>query len=426
MLKKTYEGMDLDLYYEKLDNGLDVYIVPMPQFTNIYATFTTKFGSIHSGFKFANEKNYTTVSDGIAHFLEHKMFENADGVDPFTFFGKSGTDTNANTSFYRTSYLFKGRENFDNNLNYLLDFVQTPYLTKENVLKEKGIITEEAKMYLDHPYWRLVETALRNTFINNPLGIPVIGTIDSINKITKEELMYCYKAFYHPSNMIAVISGPVNQGDVLKVIKDNQSKKDYQMMPEIEIKPFDEPNQVALAFEEVRLDVAVPKAIINYKINYDLLNLDLKKVNFYLQDFLAMKFGETSVFNNYLIDQKSIIGSLETEIILSEKHLVMSIMLESETPESIIELVKKEMLDLSFDPADLERKKKVSLAHLIAANENIEKPNERIFESIVLFGDLILNIKELLTSLNADELNEMLNKIDFTNSNVVIVKPINE
>ena len=178
---------DLDLYHEKLDNGLDIYVIPKNNCNNVYATFSTKFGSNNIEFIPIGDKNYIRVSDGIAHFLEHKLFEQEDGVDPFTFYSENGADANANTTQKKTTYLFSGINNTIENINYLLDYVQAPYFTNKNVDKEKGIITQEIKMYQDDPDTILYERILYNLFIEHPIKYPIIGTIDSINKITKEE-----------------------------------------------------------------------------------------------------------------------------------------------------------------------------------------------------------------------------------------------
>ena len=160
MKKINYKNLDLDLFYEKLDNGLEIYILPKNNVNNIYVTFSTKYGSNIIEFK-ENDKKFTKVPLGIAHFLEHKMFEQEDGTDIFSFYSERGADCNANTNNTKTTYLFSGPSFLDENLNLLLDYVQSPYFTDENVEKEKGIITQEIKMYQDMPgnvmYDKIVE-----------------------------------------------------------------------------------------------------------------------------------------------------------------------------------------------------------------------------------------------------------------------------
>lgn len=424
MNKHVYSGTDLELYYEKLDNGLDVYVIPQPKLTSSYATFTTKFGSIHNSFRFVGEDSYRKVSDGVAHFLEHKLFESEDGVDPFAFFGNLGAQTNANTSFYRTCYLFDGRDNFDVNLNYLLDFVQTPYLTEENIEKEKGIIVEEAKMYLDKPYWRMIETALYNTFINNPIRIPVIGTIDSINGITKEELQSCYDTFYHPSNMILVVSGAVNSEEVIQIAKNNQMKKQYLPIPPIEIEPFIEPDNVFKEFEEIKMDVEIPKAIINFKINTKNVAIDPDMFDLYLNNYVNLKFNGNSKFTNDLVDRKMIFGKVGFDCLETEQHTVISLNIESDEPETIIELIKTEMQNKKFDEEDFLRRKKVRLASFVTIGENKYAPNYHVFENLVQYNKLFLNGKDMINSMNVDEMQQVINDIDFSVYNVVIIKPL--
>ena len=187
MKKNHMKHFDLDLYQETLPNGLLINVIPKSG-NNIYATFVTKYGSFDNCLIPHGKKNIYEAPMGVAHFLEHKVFEQKDGEDPFAFYTKNGADANASTSYLRTSYLFSGPSYVEENLEYLLDFVQDPYFTDENVEKEKGIIEQEIKMYEDIPYWKLYEKNLFNTFFNHPLRYPIAGTVESISKITKEDL----------------------------------------------------------------------------------------------------------------------------------------------------------------------------------------------------------------------------------------------
>ena len=192
MNKNKLVSFDLDIYSKTLDNGLLVNIIPKDNVNNIYVTLSTNYGSIHDEFIPIDSNEYYKVPMGVAHFLEHKVFEQRDGVDPFTLFLSKGADSNANTSNYKTTYLFSGTSNFEKNLNLLLDFVQQPFFTDDNVEKEKGIIEQELKMLNDRPYWHLYEKVLENTFSIHPIKYPVGGTVDTIKKITKEDLYKCY------------------------------------------------------------------------------------------------------------------------------------------------------------------------------------------------------------------------------------------
>ena len=239
MKKTKLKQFDLDLYSETLDNGLLINVIPKENINNIYVTFSTKYGSIHDEFIPIDGTDYYKVPMGVAHFLEHKVFEQEDGIDPFTIFSSNGADSNANTSNYKTTYLFSGPSNFEENLCFLLDFVQQPYFTDKNVEKEKGIIEQELKMLNDKPYWKLYESTLSNAFINHPIKYPVGGTVETIWKITKEDLYRCYNSFYNPANMFITISGNVSPKDTINIIKNNQSKKKFDKFKEITIKTYD-------------------------------------------------------------------------------------------------------------------------------------------------------------------------------------------
>ena len=178
-------GIDQDVYYEKLDNGLQVYIVPFKNKNNYFVSYFTKFGSLILDFYSEEEKKMIKVPDGIAHFLEHKMFEQEDGMDPFEFFAQSGTGCNASTRYKVTRYYFNGNDKLYENLNYLIDYVNSPYFTDENVEKEKGIICEEINMLKDNPEWFAEEEIQRMLYHKHTFRIPIAGTCESVRTITK-------------------------------------------------------------------------------------------------------------------------------------------------------------------------------------------------------------------------------------------------
>ena len=189
MQKVALTNLDLTLYSETLDNGLSIYVVPKENANNIYVTFTTNYGAVQNEFVPYGKDEMIKVPEGVAHFLEHKLFEQEDGVDPFTFFSKNGASSNASTSSYKTTYLFEGTNHFEENLRYLLDFVQAPYFTDENVEKEKGIIIQELKMYQDNPFRMGYEKSLFNTFVEHPIRYSVGGSVESVSSITKEDFV---------------------------------------------------------------------------------------------------------------------------------------------------------------------------------------------------------------------------------------------
>ncbi|MEG1104238.1 MAG: pitrilysin family protein [Oscillospiraceae bacterium] len=195
-----------------LDNGLTVLVKEMPDFCGVHAVYSTAFGSIESGF-IADGKKYDLPA-GIAHFLEHKMFENEDG-DAFELYAKTGASANAYTSFDKTSYIFSATDNIDASLDILLSFVSHPYFTKETVLKEQGIIGQEIQMYDDSPSWRLLFAITGALYHNHPLRVDIAGTVETIAEITPELLYACTDAFYRPENMVLAAAGNITKAQLL-------------------------------------------------------------------------------------------------------------------------------------------------------------------------------------------------------------------
>jgi len=274
MEKKYFEQLNETLYFEEFENGLKVYILPKQGYNKTYATFTTKYGSIDSEFIPLGKEEKLVVPDGIAHFLEHKLFEKKDG-DVFQVFSKQGASSNAFTSFTRTAYLFSATNNVDQNLITLLDFVQDPYFSDQSVEKEKGIIGQEIKMYEDNPDWRQYFGMIASLYGKHPVRTDIAGTVESISKITKELLYTCYETFYHPSNMLFFVVGPVDPEETMKMIKDNQSKKTFKEATEI--KRFF-PEETASSFEK--------KKVLH-------MNVQSSKVLVGVKDFAAPKEGDT-------------------------------------------------------------------------------------------------------------------------------------
>ncbi|HEY0829308.1 MAG TPA: pitrilysin family protein, partial [Bacilli bacterium] len=259
------ERVQETVYYEQLPNGLKVYILPKPGFSKVYATFTTKYGSIDNHFQVGDQEE-RRVPDGIAHFLEHKMFEEPEG-DVFAQFASQGASANAFTSFDRTAYLFSSTGSILKNLKTLINFVQNPYFTDENVEKEKGIIGQEIQMYQDQAEWRSYFGLIEAMYQHHPVHIDIAGTIESISKITKDTLYDCYNTFYHPSNMCLFIVGGVETDLVMHMIQTNQANKTFA--PQGEIKRFfqEEPFDVFEREKITILPVSLPKCMFGLKEN---------------------------------------------------------------------------------------------------------------------------------------------------------------
>jgi predicted Zn-dependent peptidase len=263
MASTQYPKLQETLWHEKLDNGLEVFILPKSGFTKTYATFTTRYGSIDNHF-IPPGGTETKVPDGIAHFLEHKMFEEPEG-DIFSKFASQGASANAYTSFDRTVYLFTATHEIEANLDTLLHFVQNPYFTDENVDKEKGIIVQEIDMYRDNPDWRVYFGLIEALYQNHPVHIDIAGTADSVRSITKEMLYDCYNTFYHPSNMTLFIVGGIDPMETMEQVKRDQASKTFSPRGEIKRLFEEEPNPVKEKKKELQLPVSLPKCLFGFK-----------------------------------------------------------------------------------------------------------------------------------------------------------------
>lgn len=261
-----YDTLKETLYYEKLENGLEVFVLPKKGFSKTFGLFSTRFGSIDTTFIPLNEKEMMKVPDGIAHFLEHKMFEMEDG-DASEKFAQLSASTNAFTSSSRTAYLFSTTENEYECVELLLDFVQNIYLTNESVEKEKGIINQEIGMYDDDPDWRCYFGSIQNLYVNHPVKIDIAGDVHTVSTIDKETLEKCYHTFYHPSNMMIFIVGNIDAKETIELIKNNQNKKSFIPQEKIIRQEVVEPSHVDQKETRLHMDVTMPKVIVSMKIN---------------------------------------------------------------------------------------------------------------------------------------------------------------
>lgn len=308
MEKITFRQLQEELYFEKLPNGLPVYILPKKGFNKTFATFTTNYGSIDNHFVPLGKQEFAKVPDGIAHFLEHKLFEKEDG-DVFQQFSRQGASANAFTSFTRTAYLFSSTSDVEKNLETLIDFVQSPYFSDKTVEKEKGIIGQEITMYDDNPDWRLYFGLIQNLYKNHPVKIDIAGTIESISHINKDLLYECYHTFYHPSNMLLFIVGPVDPKAIMDLVRENQSKKDYRDLPEIKRKFADEPAAAAKTKRVLEMNVQTSKCLVGIKsIHADQTGEELLKTELTMNVLLDLLFGKSSkqydqLYTSGLIDE---------------------------------------------------------------------------------------------------------------------------
>ena len=415
------EKLDLELYEETLKNGLKVYVVPKDNVNSIYATFSTKFGSVHSEFVPNGHRKMIKVPLGVAHFLEHKMFEQEDDKDPFTFYSERGCDANANTSNYKTTYLFSGSNSFEDNLNYLLDYVQKPYFTDENVEKEKGIIKQEIKMYEDDPYFKMYDGLICNSFVKHPIKYPIAGTVSDVYSITKDDLYTCYNTFYHPSNMFLVITGNVDPKEAIEIVRINQSNKKFEKFNKVKIKEYDEPNKVDKKEEVTTMDIEISKLGIGYKIDCSKIDKPIYDIKSYLTLLFDLKLGSTSILNEKLRKANLITHDLDFSIINTDKHILITIMIETSEINRVRIMIEDELKDLNILEEEFERKKKIRKSNCIYRSDSIYAINNKITSNIMNYNKVILDDYKKIDELNLKDMNKIIKSINLDNKTIYII-----
>lgn len=423
MKKINIAKIDEEIFYDKLDNGLEVFFYPRENCQNVYATLTTKFGSIYKSFVPIGKTKFLTVPDGIAHFLEHKIFAQEDGEDVALFFEKSGTSYNAHTSLKSTTYEVSGPNNMIQNILFLLDYVQSPYFTLENVEMEKGIIKEEINMCNDNPWNILYDKIRYNTFKEDPIRYSISGSISDIDKINKELLYECYNTFYHPSNMFLVVTGNFDKEQLLKCIKENQDKKNFREYKEVKLKKIKEPNSVYKKDEIVICNTNIPKFSYNIKVPIDnIKDISKRKLMLYLYIVMNILFDETSEFSFKLKEEKIITNNIDFDMLNTDKHILISLINETFNYEVLKNRIEEVLKDFVVDEKAFDRKKKVLISNELFGYDSIVVINNIITDNILFDGKIENDIISIIESLNMDELNKILKMIDFTNVSTVVVK----
>ncbi len=422
MNKIKIKTLDEEVIYDKLDNGLEVYLVNKATFSSSYVTFTTKYGSVYNEFTPLGEDKLKKFPKGIAHFLEHKVFAVKDGPDPMEFFSRSGSICNAYTTFNNTTYLFYATNKLEENISYLLDYVQELYLTPESVENEKKIISEEIHMYDDKPSEVLSERIRLNALHTNPYRDSIIGTVEDISKITKEDLETCYSTFYHPSNMFLIVVGSFDSDKILKVIRDNQNKKKFKPARKIKVKEFKEEDSVYKKSEVITSSTSIPKVSITLKINTKKINLSRRKISLYLYILFSSMFDETSIFDEKLKKEKIITNTAYISTLNSNTHILVSIINETEKYKEFIDRVENELKNMSISKEDFERKKKVLISNELFACEYAEQINDILLDDLIFEGKIESDPIGIINSLSIDELNDIIKKIDNENISKVILK----
>lgn len=402
MNKTEYDQINETLYHEVLPNGLTVYLLPKNDYHKTYGLFSTNYGSIDNEFIPYGSDKKIKVPDGIAHFLEHKLFEKEDG-DVFQLFGQQGASANAFTSFTKTSYLFSTTDQVEKNLTTLLDFVQAPYFTEETVNKEKGIIGQEIQMYEDDPNWRMFFGILNNLYPEHPLHIDIAGTVESIKAITADDLYTCYRTFYQPSNMVLFVVGKLEPEKLMELIRTNQNAKDFPPAQKIE-RYFPDNNGDIIAKSSMRSAITRDKFVLGIK-GLDVLPAEGKELLRYktaLNLLFQLLLGNTSqnylkMYNDGLIDD-----SFGFEFSLDREFHFADFSGDTDQPEKAAEKVKEILLhfeeDQELSEENLTLLKKKMLGQYFQTLNSLEYIANQFTQS--LFGDQTLfDLPEIIESI---------------------------
>lgn len=329
------------LYIEKLENGLTIMIIPKENTNKKYITWGTNFGSIDNHFIDPRTKKEVQIPDGVAHFLEHKMFEQSNGTNSLDTLSSIGVDANAYTTNDHTTYLFECNEHFYEALDEFMDYVQNPYYTDENVEKEKGIIAQEIKMYDDYPSWKVYMNAMECMYKNNPIKIDIAGTVKSISKITKETLYTCYNTFYTPANMLMVVAGNFNPEELLSQIKKRIIKNEN--VGEIKRIYPQEPEEINQKQKNVKMDVNNSIFVIGIKDKVLENKEELVKKHIAIEILLYMLIGKSSELYQKLYKEGLLIEQPDLDYEFSKQYAHITISGQSNNPEKVNEEFKKEV-----------------------------------------------------------------------------------
>lgn len=424
--KITNSELGEEMQFAVHESGLRVYVFPKKGFSKYYAIYGTEYGSLNRTFTVPGENNEITVPDGIAHYLEHKMFEEEDGSDAFEKFAVTGASSNAYTSFDITAYLFSCTDRFYENLDILLEFVNHPHFTVENVAKEQGIIGQEIKMYDDDPEWCVFFNSLKAMFHNNPVKIDIAGTVESISRITPEILYKCYNTFYNPANMLLVLVGDIDMNEAMKYVDKHISAD--RNLGRVKCTEVSEPRERVKEYIEQKLSVSQPMFRVAFKDNQPYMTGDaLLKKEIETEIILEAVFGRSSDFYLDLYERGLIDSTFGTETDIEHEYGFSLIGGESSNPDKVYAEIKngldKCMAD-GIDSAAIDRAKKVLISRDISLFNNVENMGNTFIRQLKN-NQNPLGYKKVVESVTYDDISRRLsNHFDTSNCVLSVVRPV--
>lgn len=420
MNKKVIEGLGLNFYEEVLDNGLKVVLCKVPRNT-IHARISSFFGGSMLEFKTSDENKFTKVPAGVAHFLEHKLFEKED-YDVTENFEKNGAYSNAFTTPFITSYYFSGTKKLYDNLTNLLNLVHNPYFTDENVLKEKGIISQEKKEDLDNPYSIIHDRSLVNTFKNLGYKNTVLGSLKDISSITKEDLYECYNTFYHPSNMILTIVGNINIKKTMEFVREYYDSKDFGKAKQIIFKDYNEPGSVVKERDVIYKDMNSKRLQVNYKVKIprDFQNKYITWL--YFSAFLDMNFGGLSDIYEVTSKDDNYLSKVYSKVsIVDDYYMVIFDVDIRKDQDKVIDLIDSYFKNKVYDEEKFDLIKKATINSFIISMENPFAICDGIVDQVRLYGRTIGDIFPLVKNLDFNGFKDFIDVLDLNNRSVVIL-----
>ncbi|MDD6990981.1 MAG: pitrilysin family protein [Oscillospiraceae bacterium] len=405
------------------DSGLEILIWKTEGHSVKHALFGTRYGSVNTTFKTSDDPDFVTVPNGIAHYLEHKLFENED-CDVFDLYAQTGASGNAYTSFDRTCYLFSCTDNFIPSLRILLDFVQKPYFTEETVRKEQGIIGQEIRMYDDSPDWKVFFNLLEGIYHENPVRIDIAGTQESIAMINADLLYRCYNTFYNLHNMVLAIAGDVDEDEILSVcdelLKPCENKNLISIVPE-------EPDKVKDSYKEQSFEVAVPMFNLGFK-SKPVSNEDIVRETVLCNMAEELLMGETSELYKTLYDGGLINSAFYFETFSGDGFFVPIFGGESRDPEKVREMlndeIKRRMIE-GFDPESFEIAKKHYYGSLIKGLGSPESIASGLINAGLRGTGDAFSVIEAVAGASLEDVNACLKtRFDTDNSTLSVIRPI--
>ena len=404
------------------DSGLEILIWKMEGYTLKHAIFGTRYGSVNTTFKTSDEPDFVTVPNGIAHYLEHKLFENED-TDVFDLYAKTGAMGNAYTSFDKTCYLFSCSDNFAESLSILLKFVQEPYFTEELVAKEQGIIAQEIKMYQDNPDWRVFFGMLQGIYHENPVKIDIAGTVESIAQITPELLYRCYYTFYNLHNMTLAIAGDVDENEILalcdKLLKPSEDKKLISIVPE-------EPDSVFRSYGEQEMEVAVPMFSLGFKVR-PVEDKELSELAVICDIALSLLSDETSPLYRELYDDGYVNPSFSAETFAGNGYFVPMFTGESKDPQYVERRIKEEIkrrIETGFEEERFNNIKKSYYGALVRSLNNADTLASLLVNTGLRRSGNAFTAFDTIARMTCEDARRFLEeRLDTDNTSLFVVRP---